>query len=266
MTPPTYKTLLVEDEQWVRKSLAKKIADSGLGFVISGEATNGQAALELMEDISPDLLVTDIRMPVMDGLELIRNVSFSRPGTKVIIISGFSDFEYAQQAIKYRVSDFLLKPVSAKDMAAVLQSVRIQLDAERRSEAGLTSTALLSDQEEIAHVVEVYIRENFRKDISLGEISQKLGITTDYLSKAFKKHRGETPLKHIITLRMNEAKRLLVEQAQLDIYQIGERVGYRDQYYFSRIFKTYVGLYPTEYRAATLRDGGEPVTSLRINP
>jgi len=266
MNPSTYKTLLVEDEQWVRKSLAKKIADAELGFAVSGEATNGQAALQLMEDISPDLLVTDIRMPVMDGLELIRNVSFSRPGTKVIIISGFSDFEYAQQAIKYRVADFLLKPVSTRDMAAALQSVRIQLDAERRSEAGFAPPALLSDQEEIAHVVETYIRENFRKDISLGEISRELGITTDYLSKAFKKHRGETPLKHIITLRMNEAKRLLVEHAQLDIYQIGERVGYRDQYYFSRIFKTYVGLYPTEYRAAGLGGGEHPVTSLRINP
>ncbi len=249
MDQSRYKVLVVEDEQWVRKSIAAKIDSSGLGFAVEREATNGHSALQYIEEDCPDLLVTDIRMPVMDGIELLRALSFSHPGIRTIIVSGFNDFEYAQAAIKYGVADFLLKPVSEKDLRDALQAVRIKLDAERGKELVQVSfSGLLSDQEEIAKVVGLYIRENFRRDISLADISKKLGITTDYLSKAFKKYAGETPLKYIIKLRMNEAKRLLVEQKDSDIHYVGEYVGYRDQYYFSRIFKTYVGVYPSEYR------------------
>lgn len=247
--------MVVEDEQWVRKSISKKIAASALGFEIMAESANGQSALLLIEEMCPDVLVTDIRMPVMDGLELIKNLSFSHPEVKVIIVSGYTDFEYAHRAIKYQVTDFLLKPVSDKDIANALQAVRIKLDAEREKALGeIPAAGMLSDQEEIARVVEVYIRENFRKDISLGDISKKLGITIDYLSKAFKKFMGVTPLRHIINLRMNEAKKLLAEESHLDIRQVGECVGYKDQYYFSRIFKTYVGSYPSEYRNGQMKN------------
>jgi two-component system, response regulator YesN len=247
----TYNVLLVEDEQWVRKGLRKKIEEQGLGFEVAAEAMDGAEALQAMEDIGPDLLVTDIRMPAMDGIELIRSAFFAYPGTAAIIVSGYGDFEYARKAIKYEVKDFLLKPVSDEALKEALVSVRIKLDAQADAMLdAMPSGGLLSSQEEIAKTLELYIRENFRRDIRLGEISEKLGITPDYLSKAFKRHTGETPLKHIIRLRMNEAKQLLAAKPELDVRAVGELVGYEDQFYFSRVFKTHVGLYPSEFRGA----------------
>jgi YesN/AraC family two-component response regulator len=248
-----YKVLLVEDEQWARKGLRRKIEELGPGFEVAAEAMDGVSALQVMEDLGPDLLVTDIKMPAMDGLELIKNAFFAYPGTVAIIVSGYGDFEYAREAIKYEVKDFLLKPVADAALAEALASVRIKLDA-RASAADaalrdLSSGGLLSSQEETAKALELFIRENFRRDIRLAEIAEQLGVTADYLGKAFKRHAGETPLKHIIRLRMNEAKQLLLSRPELDVRKIGELVGYEDQFYFSRVFKTHVGLYPSEYRS-----------------
>lgn len=256
-----YKLLLVEDEQWVRKGLRRAIERAELGFEIVGEAMDGLSALQLMEDLGPDLLVTDIKMPAMDGIELIKNAFFAYPGTAAIIVSGFGDFEYAQKAIEYEVKDFLLKPVSDEAIAHALASVRIKLDA-RSAEAGkggLPKGGLLSNQEEIAAIVELYLRENFRRDIRLGELAQELGITADYLGKAFKKSRGDTPIKYLSRLRMNEAKQLLISRPELDVGAIGEIVGYDDQFYFSRVFKTHVGVYPSEYRGSMRKSHSEPI-------
>ena len=245
----SYKVLLVEDEQWVRAGLKNKIESCGLGFVVVAEAMDGQSALHCLEREVPDLLVTDIRMPVMDGLELIRNVHFAWPGIKSIIISGHSDFQYAHQALKYEVRDYLLKPVADSELLQALTAVRIKLDANREETRGQIPPQVSGDQDEIAKTVELYIRENFRKDISLQALSRKLRVSTDYLGKAFKRYTGESPLKYIIKLRINEAKLLLCVKPPLDIHSIGELVGYADPFYFSRIFKTHVGLYPREYRA-----------------
>jgi YesN/AraC family two-component response regulator len=166
-----YKVLLVEDEQWVRKGLRRKIEELQLGFEVAAEAMDGVAALQLMEDSRPDLLVTDIKMPAMDGIELIRNAFFAYPGTAVIIVSGYGDFEYARKAIRYEVKDFLLKPVSDEALSEALVSVRIKLDAQAEKELAAMPGGLLSNQEEIAQILELYIRENFRRDIKLGDIS-----------------------------------------------------------------------------------------------
>ena len=246
-----YSVLLVEDEQWVRKGLRRKIEELELGFEVVAEAMDGLEGLQCLEDTGPDLLVTDIRMPAMDGIELIRSAYFAYPNTAAIIVSGHGDFEYARRAIKYEVMDFLLKPVSDEALAEALAAVKIKLDAQAEDALReMPAMGLLSNQEEIAQTLELYIRENFRRDIRLGDISEKFGISTDYLSKAFKKRAGETPLKHIIRLRMTEAKRLLASSPSLDVKTIGEMVGYEDQFYFSRSFKLHVGLYPSEYRNA----------------
>lgn len=246
-----YRVLLVEDEQWVRKGLRKSIEKADLGFEVAGEAMDGAAALQLMEDIGPDLLVTDIKMPGMDGIELIKNAFLAYPSTAAIIVSGFGDFEYAQKAIKYEVKDFLLKPVTDEALAAALAAVRIKLDAaSHNASLSLAKGGLLSNVEEIAGIVELYLRENFRSDIRLGELAEELGITADYLGKAFKKSRGETPLKRLIKLRMNEAKQLLAARPELEVAAVGQLVGYDDPFYFSRAFKAHVGLYPSEYRGS----------------
>jgi len=247
--PREYRVLLVEDEQWVRLGLKTKIDASDLGFRVVAEAMDGQSALQCLEREPLDLLITDIRMPVMDGLELIRNAYFAWPGLPTLIVSGFNDFQYARQAIKYGALDYLLKPVAEGDLMQALASVRIKLDSQYEASLREIPVPPLMSQDEMARTVELFLRENFRQDISLQEVSSRLRVSTDYLGKAFKRFTGESPLRYIIKLRVSEAKRLLLVEPAINVHSIGEMVGYADPFYFSRIFKTYVGVYPSEFRA-----------------
>ena len=134
-----YKVFLVEDEIVTREGIRDRVNWEAAGFTFCGEASDGELALPLLETARPDVLITDIRMPFMDGLQLSRIVRERMPGVKIVILSGHDEFEYAQAAIKLGVSEYLLKPVGVQDMQAVLGRVAGQLDRERRQQAGLAA-------------------------------------------------------------------------------------------------------------------------------
>ena len=125
-----YKILLVDDEEEVRKSIIKKINWEEEGFLVVGDAENGVEALEKIENLNPDLVFTDIRMPYMDGLELIKEINIRYPLIKSIIFSGFDDFDYAKEAIKMGVIEYVLKPVSAVELTEILRKIHKTLDDE----------------------------------------------------------------------------------------------------------------------------------------
>lgn len=126
-----YRVLLVDDEEDIRVGISRKMDWAGLSFTLVGEAENGQEALELAEQLKPDVVLTDIKMPFMDGLELCRILTQRLPASKFVVFSGFDDFEYAKQAIQMNVSEYILKPINAAELSAVLQRLKKQLDAER---------------------------------------------------------------------------------------------------------------------------------------
>ena len=126
-----YKVLLVDDEEDIRVGISRKMDWSGLGFELVGEAENGRDALELAESVQPDVVLTDIKMPFMDGLELCSILTKRLPGSKFVVFSGFDDFEYAKQAVRMNVSEYILKPINAAELSAVLQKLKEQLDTER---------------------------------------------------------------------------------------------------------------------------------------
>lgn len=119
-----YKILLVDDEAEVRTSIIRKIDWSAVGFQVVGDAENGVDALEKIEQLEPDVVLTDIRMPYMDGLEMAERLREIHPSIKVVLFSGFDDFEYAQKAIKLNIIEYILKPVNAEEMMEIL--LRIQ--------------------------------------------------------------------------------------------------------------------------------------------
>lgn len=131
--------LIVDDEPLIRKGLAKLVESNSLGWTVVGEASNGREAVGKLDELKPDLVMTDIRMPLMDGLELAGYISENRPETAVIILTGYRDFEYAQRAIAYSVKQFLLKPCPEEEVCRVLQlaygQYREQADAREREEA-----------------------------------------------------------------------------------------------------------------------------------
>lgn len=133
-----YRILLVDDEEEVRKSIIKKINWEQAGFQVVGDAENGEEALEKVEALEPDVVFTDIRMPYMDGLTLTERIRQSRPSVKVLIFSGFDDFEYAQQAIKLNVTEYILKPVNVEELTAILKRIRENLDREIEQRRDIT--------------------------------------------------------------------------------------------------------------------------------
>ena len=126
-----YRVLLVDDEEEIREGIRRKIDWAGLGFSLAGTAGNGADALELCEQLRPDVVLTDIKMPYMDGLELCRRVKPLLPAAKLVVFSGFDEFEYARQAIGMNVFEYILKPINAPELSDVLARLREQMDQER---------------------------------------------------------------------------------------------------------------------------------------
>lgn len=126
-----YKVFLVEDEILVRERVRDNIDWESHGFIFAGEASNGQMALPLIQEIKPDILITDIRMQFMDGLELSKIIKNTMSWIKIIILSGYDEFVYAKEAIAINVNEYLLKPISAADLVKALKDIAIQIDNEK---------------------------------------------------------------------------------------------------------------------------------------
>lgn len=127
---PLYRILLVDDEEEAREGIIRKIDWENLGYTVVGDAENGLDALEKAERLHPDVVMTDIKMPFMDGLELGERLRVSMPSTRLIIFSGFDDFEYAQKAIKINVAEYVLKPINAAELTETLKKLKLQMDRE----------------------------------------------------------------------------------------------------------------------------------------
>lgn len=243
-----YKYFVVEDEPLIRKNVIKKISSLNLPFTLAGEASNGMNARLLIEQTYPDVVLTDIRMPQYDGLELAEYLHKNFPHIKVIILSGYDDFSYAQTAIKFQVKDYLLKPVTVEALSHSLQKILVSLNEEKETLQSFCADTSCLDQNDIFELLETYIQKHYKAEISFGELADKFGFTQEYLGKIFKKYSGETPSKYLIRLRMTEAKRLLLSHPDMEIRKIGELIGYKDSFYFSRAFKSFTGLSPLEFR------------------
>lgn len=126
-----YSILIADDEEEIRKGIIQKINWHHLGFALIGEAENGAEAFELCEQLKPDVVLTDIKMPFMDGLELCRNIKQTLPACKMIVFSGFNDFEYARQAVSNGVFEYIMKPINASELNVVLSKLKTKLDNER---------------------------------------------------------------------------------------------------------------------------------------
>lgn len=168
-----YRIILVDDEEEVRKGIIRKIDWETLGFQVVGDAENGQDALEKIEQLEPNVVMTDIRMPYMDGLTLTSWIRQKYPSVKVLIFSGFDDFEYAQQAIKLNVTEYILKPVNVEELTQILNRVRENLDQEieqRRDVDRLRESYLNS----LPILRELFLNDMVRGNMPAEDIRQKL--------------------------------------------------------------------------------------------
>ena len=157
-----YQIMLVEDEMLVRESMAQNTNWDKFGFAPPHVFENGRQALEQLESVLPDVVITDICMPFVDGLELARNIYEKFPDTIVVVLTGFSEFSYAQSAVEYHVLHYLLKPVSVPKLRDVFCEIREKLDAQEASQ-----NAMLNREEHYEKLM-VHQRQSFVMEAASG--------------------------------------------------------------------------------------------------
>ena len=265
-----FKVLIIDDEEIIREGLKTVIDWDSLGCSVIGEAADGDEGLEMLSSMQPDIVITDIRMPGLNGLEMISKLKKHKHECKIIILSGFRDFEYAQQAIKLGAFRFLLKPTNTKEIILSIKEAIIELKKVKSNEeifknlkrkvkedynlsdgVTITEDKSLNTNEKNSKFLVVkalsFMKDNVAMGLTLKDVSAYLYISTWYLSKLIKKETGSNFIDILSEIRIDEAKKLLLKP-QYKIYEVSAMIGFTDVTYFNKLFKNITGLKPMEYR------------------
>ncbi|MCI5774552.1 MAG: response regulator [Erysipelotrichaceae bacterium] len=226
------KIIICDDESIIRKGQRKLIADNFKNCEIY-EAKNGEELIELVIKYHPDLVITDIKMPKIDGLEAIKKLRELGITTNFIIISGYELFAYAKKAIEYGVDAYLLKPFDNNEYLAKIRQ-------------------LIPDTKEKFSYMDMvtYINEHFNDPtLNLAKMETVFARGRTSINDYFKQHLDMTPIEYINYLKVERAKTFLLH-SQLKIVEIAEELHFANQHYFSKVFKDYTGQTPSQYKEA----------------
>lgn len=258
------RLLIADDERLEREALAEMVTRRFVEHeIVLEEAENGRKAADTAILWGADLILMDIEMPGMNGLDAARAVLAQRPGCRVIFVTAYSLFQYAHEAVHLGACDYLLKPVDPDELEASIRRAIRQIETERKLEAlapiqqEQEPEAPAAPQEEggdesnqnalvMAHVRR-YLEDNYMFDISLDSVGEILHISPAYLSAQFKKYQKMNFLDCLTELRINAAKELLNDPFRSSA-EVASMVGYEDASYFARAFKKRTGVTPTQYR------------------
>ncbi len=237
------RVYIADDEVWITLGLKKLLEKSEHEVWVVGTANNGLTAKEEIKEFQPDLVFADIRMPGLSGLELLSSVHELCPKTKVVIISGYAEFSYAQKAVQKHAFDYLLKPIKVEDINRVLGN----LVKEAADPEGDEEPESAPSSERMIDKVILEIRSHYMEDIQLTGLAEKYNISTGRLSGMIKEELQITFSDYISQLRIQRAKELLADES-MSIQEIAEMVGYNDYFYFTKVFKKVQGISPSKYR------------------
>ncbi len=253
-----FKILIVEDEELIRKGLVYLPPWGQLDCSVTGEASDGAEGLALIDTLHPDIVICDIRMPVMDGLQMLE-LSAGKYNFNTILLSGYSDFEYAKKAIHLGVNDYLLKPVDFEELSASIrkltsirreneqQALRLkQAQALLKKESLMPPASTASFSDPYSGRLLQIIAERFDQRITLSEIGHELGISPSYLNGKFKTATGCTFNTYLNRYRIAKAIEFLSIH-QLRVRDAAEKAGFYDYKYFVKVFKKYVGCTPSQF-------------------
>ena len=251
--------LIADDEALERETLAQIVARRFEHEVVIETAENGRKAADTAVLWGTDLILMDIEMPGMNGLDAARAILEQRPECKVIFVTAYSLFQYAHEAMHLGACDYLLKPVDPDETEASIRKAIRQIEAGRRlaelapvQQEPETDSDTAGERENdrnalvMAHVRR-YMEDNYMFDLSLDSVSEILHISPAYLSAQFKKYQKTNFLDCLTELRINAAKELLADPFR-SAAEVASMVGYEDSSYFARAFKKRTGMTPTQYR------------------
>lgn len=238
-----YSLLIVEDEYLVRQGIRSLVDFDQFQIKEIGEAKDGIEAWAYVQDHQPDIVLTDINMPRMNGIHLAQLIKETYPQTHLVFLTGYDEFDYALSALKLGADDYLLKPFSKADIEEMLTKVMKGLRKEEKEEQ---VQQLMSQQEQSS--LEQAIQERLGDvDLTLKSLGNQLGFSPNYLSVLIKKELGISFQNYLVQERIKKAKLLLLT-TDLKIYEIAEQVGFEDINYFSQRFKQVEGITPRQFK------------------
>jgi two-component system response regulator YesN len=273
------KILIVDDEKNIRAGIRKILSESICEKADFLEARNGSEAFELTVKEQPNIVITDIRMPKMDGIELMSRIRSEIRECKIyiIILSGYDEFIYAQQAINYQASAYLLKPLDREALSRTINNSIAELNMSCQTESGFTSEEtrkipapatsarssgninddkkMAADQTAISYIEDAltYIGKHFTEDINMMQVANYVSINYTYFSGKFKENTGLHFSEYLKRLRINNAMRLL-SIGNYRVYEAAWKSGYHDVKYFFKHFKEVTGLTPSEFSRRCIRE------------
>lgn len=245
-----YTLLVVDDERWIRMGIVKMIDRDTLPIGQVYEAATVRDAKALYHQRHPDIVLTDVCFPAENGCDFGEYIYRDDPTVRIVMISAYSEFSYAQQALRFRAANYLLKPVSKETLNQVVAQCIRELETLRPA---APTPPEVPDEEE-AYSVEIVrkIADRLCRDcaqkVSLSQLAKEYHINEAYLSYVFKKEMGLSLTNYLLQIRMEEACRLLAQERE-KLRTVARRVGYEDYQYFVRVFKKSLNVTPSEYQA-----------------
>ncbi|WP_113671956.1 response regulator transcription factor [Vallitalea guaymasensis] len=246
-----YKVLIVDDEYEIRKGISNYFPWNEIGFEVIGEAENGREALKIIQKNHVHVVLCDIKMPHMTGIQLAQILYEQYSHIKIVFLSAYKDFEYAKKALVYGVKDYIVKPTKYKELLNVFVKIKSELD---KSEVIINKDNPVKDdktQDTTYHDKMIITIKNITKNnyqnITLQHVADKVNISPSYLSKYFKSKTGENFSDYVLKIKMEKARELLMD-IKYKTYEVSELVGYTNPKNFTRAFKKYFGQSPRNYR------------------
>ena len=242
------RVLLVDDEIMIREGFKRLFDWDEYGCEVAGEAADGMEALSRIYALLPDIVIMDINIPILNGLKVIQLARIKHPETAFVIVSGYDDFSYCREALRLKITDYILKPVNYEEFGACIDNLKIAMFQ--------SQTAHQSAQPEERPIQSLtrYLQEHLDEEISLSVLAEKFHLSAQYISQLFKSEIGVGFLAYLTSIRIEQAKKLLLG-TNLSIAEVSERSGYGDYRVFTKVFKKSEGITPSQYRRDFLETG-----------
>jgi two-component system response regulator YesN len=252
------RVLLVDDETFILEGLKILIDWESEGYTIVATAHNGIEAYEYLTHNHVDIIVSDIKMPLMSGIELFDALQKNKVSNAYfVILSGYGEFEFAQSALRLGCIDYVLKPVTANELTAVLRSAAkcpieekendIDIVHATPANTAMVDTANGSCGADVVILVELEMKKNYRDNLTLKSLADKYFVNSVYLGQLFKNKYGCSFKSYLNNLRIEQAAKLL-DSTNKKINMIAEEVGYSDVDYFTEKFIAFKGCTPAKFR------------------
>ncbi|WP_419743271.1 response regulator transcription factor [Paraclostridium dentum] len=245
--------IVVEDEAPIRDWIAYTISNISDEFNVLASASNGKEAYELALNLKPKVIISDIKMPIMGGIELTKKIKEVFPDIYVILLTNYAEFSYAKEAISCGVYEYLVKSdIRPKELKEILDKVNESVkELEKNKVSRLQKDSTLSESKDgysktIKKSID-YIHKNYKQHISLQDISNYVFLSHEYFSRLFKEEVGENFSSYLTNYRMKKAESL-IKNTDMKISQIAIEVGYTNASYFSRSYKKFKGISPEDDR------------------